>query len=56
MLHTASADNSACVWDTALGQLRVSCETHAGSVKVVTPHTSAPDIFATGGSQKQQPS
>lgn len=48
VLYTASGDQHVGVWDTTAGRLKMYCSGHDGSVKVVTPHTSTHDIFASG--------
>jgi hypothetical protein len=48
VLYTASGDQRVAVWDTDAGRLKSYCCGHEGSAKVVAPHTTAPDIFASG--------
>lgn len=48
LLLTASGDQHVGVWDTEVGQLKLYCAGHDGSVKVVTPHSSSHDVFASG--------
>ncbi|WIA08986.1 hypothetical protein OEZ85_008400 [Tetradesmus obliquus] len=48
VLYTASGDQHVGVWDTAAGRLRVYCAGHDGSVKAVCPHSTQPDVFASG--------
>eukprot|EP00775_Hariotina_reticulata_P010257 gene10257-10415_t len=48
VLFTASGDQHVGVWDTAAGRLLMYCAGHDGSVKAVCPHSSQPDIFASG--------
>jgi hypothetical protein len=48
VLLTASGDQHVGVWDTEAGRLKVYCAGHDGSVKVVTPHSSSHDVFASG--------
>lgn len=52
MLYTASGDQQVGVWDTAAGRLKSYCSGHDGSVKVVTPHTTTHNIFASGTMQQ----
>eukprot|EP00877_Chromochloris_zofingiensis_P013230 jgi/Chrzof1/8160/UNPLg00207.t1 len=49
VLFTACGDWSVGVWDTTTARKLHSCEGHNGSVKAVRPHSSHPDIFASGG-------
>lgn len=49
VLYTASGDQHVGVWDTAVGRVRTYCAGHDGSVKVVAPHASQQDVFASGG-------
>jgi hypothetical protein len=48
VLYTASGDQHVGVWDASAGRLMMYCAGHDGSVKAVCPHSSQPDIFASG--------